>query len=447
MTLVYILLALVALYAIRILRDFIKRYKLMCVLKKLEEEVGGKLTRHKNPYRSIFKLSPETEITFESEDTAYHIRLISSFGFYKRIVHFASPEYLVSFRRFKFVLLRGYSFVGASHSFTHSDGFNYGCKVRILPPHKHVMTVDGKKNVDVFLFSPTPHTVSYVTPEKTSIRMARIDAEIYGNRVFTASTFREHLLTAHRLQTAPPPTYTYTPITTVEEPLREYASFRPSDFDLPKEEKQPPAPFSPEELGSRLKLQARRYLFILGIIELLIIAFTLVSFFAFNRNGTLLFIALVLFIANFIAGKVINSRLHLFSKFSKTYEATVTNKITYTPIRHNGKKNYQHKVYHVYPEGYLGNGESSIMDAPFLLVVTESGRTKHKIALATSKHNDIFVYGDRIIKYAGLPYPFIISRRARNVACPACGNITDGKAEGCPECGCTFPESRLSEKD
>ncbi len=446
MIIVYILAAILAFFSFKYSRDFLKRRKLMRTLRKLEAEVGGKLTVHKNPYKSLFKLSASTEITFETEDSAYHIRLVPSFGFYKRIVHFASPEYIVSFRRFKFVLVFGHSSFAISHGYVHQDGFNYGCRVRIMPPHNHVMTVEGKKNIDVYLFNPTPHTVSYVTPEKTSIRMARVDAEIFGNRVFTGSTFYEYIYGKYVKKTSPiPEKPTFFEEARAAEKIEEKAFTPPSFADFAYEEHIPAPkpeypPFTPKEKSEEITSRVKLSLIILAALEILITAFTVLSCTVFNRNGTLLFVAMVLYIANAMAGATVNSKLHLFMHRGKTYEAVVVNKAEHTPIRRNNVLNYPGYAYHVYPKGYLKHDQKPRFGGAFSVTVKNERGARKKIYLATKEHFNLYLAGDRILKYAGLPYPLIISREARRKACPACGAITEWGDETCLECALIFPK-------
>lgn len=465
MIIIYIILAILALHSLRYSRDLIKRRKFMKNLRELANEVGATLTVHQNPYKSIFKLSAKTELTFETREAAYHIRMMTSLGFYKRILHFASPEYIVSFRRFKFILIHASSNVAVSHSFVHQDGFNYGCKVRILPKHEHVMAVEGKKNIDVFLFNPTPHTVSYVTPEKTSIRMARIDAEIYGNRVFTGSTFAEHIravnigakpdihpeITFERRvsrKNLPVTEEKSVPEKTAEEksllakPLTEQPFTPPSDEDFdyakelePREEYEP---FSPERKSREIVGKVKAALIILGALEILFVTFTVLCFALFDGDGTLLFIAIALLLANAVAGSVVNSKIHLFMRRGPTYEATVINRAVYTPIRRMNTLNYPGEVYHVYPKGYLKpNQKPKFGGICSLTLLDEKGR-RRKVFLATKTHLELYLDGDRVIKYSGLPYPIVIGRRPQRVACPACGTITDTDSEICSECACVL---------
>ena len=396
MILLYITLFFLALPTLRHARDFYKRFKLIRSLRELERETGCRLTVHQSPYKSIFKLSAKTEMTFETTDTAYHIRLMSSFGFYKRIVHFASPEYIVSFRRFKFILIHGSANVAISHGFVHQDGFNYGCRVRRVPKHVRVLEVEGKKNIDVFLFNPTPHTVSYVTPEKTSIRMARVDADIYGNRVFTASTFCEFIrgeLVARSAPSSETPTRVLAPKPLKEKALDSYTFTPPSDSDfdyaVPKEPLEEYTPLKPEERSREIVWNIKKWLILLSSMELAFLAFFFVAFFAFNRNGTLLFFAVLLLAVNAALTARINSRLHLFLRRGSTYEATVVGKAVHTPIRRGNTLNYPAYVYHVYPEGYLKPNEPNRFGGAFSITVLDSAGKRHRSYLATKKHFDL----------------------------------------------------------
>ena len=465
MIIVYLILAYLALQTVRYSRDLFKRRKFVKKIKLLADEVGAKITFHQSPYKSIFKLSAKTEITFETEKAADHIRMMTSLGFYKRILHFASPDYIVSFRRFKFVLLHASSNIAISHSFVHQDGFNYGAKVRILPKHERVAEVEGKKNIDVFLFNPTPHTVSYVTPEKTSIRMARIDAEIYGNRVFTGSTFAEHIRAVNigskvdiqpeirfERRVAPKREETKIPedsipeksspsaVTLSEKALDEKPFTPPSDDDFayarPEEPVEEYEPFSPEKKSREIVGRVKRALIILGVLEILFIEFTVLCFTVFKNDGTLLFVAVALLVSNAIAGSVINSRIHLFMRRGRTYEATVVNRAVYTPIRRMNTLNYPAEVYHVYPKGYLKPNEKPRYGGIASITLLDDNGKRRKVYLATKNHLELYLDGDRVKKYSGLPYPVVVGRRAQRAACPACGNISAEGSEVCTECAC-----------
>lgn len=467
MIIIYLILFIIGLKALRYSRDLLKRRKFMKNVRALADEVGAKLTVHQNPYKSIFKLSAKTELTFETREAAYHIRMMSSLGFYKRILHFASPEYIVSFRRFKFVFIHASSNIAISHSFVHQDGFNYGAKVRILPKHEHVMTVEGKKNIDVFLFNPTPHTVSYVTPEKTSIRMARVDAEIYGNRVFTGSTFAEHIRAVNigaKVDIQPEISFERRasrknlpvneekslPEKPAEEksilakPLDEEPFTPPSDEDfayaaptVPQEEYEP---FLPERKSREIIGRVRLALVILAVLEILFIAFTVVSFAVLGDNKTLPFLAVALLCANALAGSVVNSRLHLFMSRGATYEATVVNRAVYTPLKRMNTLTYPGEVYHVYPKGYLKPNEKPKFGGVCSITLRLDDGRKRTVFFATKTHLELYLDGDRVKKYSGLPYPVVIGRKAQRVACPACGAISEGNSQICTECACILNE-------
>ena len=47
----------------------------------------------------------------------------------------------------------------------------------------------GVKTVPVWIFNPAPGEVSLVTEEKTSIKLAFTGDTVYGEQIFTASTF------------------------------------------------------------------------------------------------------------------------------------------------------------------------------------------------------------------------------------------------------------------
>jgi hypothetical protein len=53
---------------------------------------------------------------------------------------------------------------------------------------------DGGKNiVSVLILNPSPSVLSYVSDEKTSIKIAFTGDEMYGIKVFTGSTFLRYI--------------------------------------------------------------------------------------------------------------------------------------------------------------------------------------------------------------------------------------------------------------
>lgn len=131
-------------------------------------------------------LCPEgADIKLEILDTVYHIRLYSGGGI-GNSVHFANEEYSAVYMKVK----------GASRSvraatantLALSAGLNIFAKVYYHKPLK-ATEEKGKRVVRILLLNPAPAALSYVTEEKNSIRIAFTGDEMYGMKVFTASTF------------------------------------------------------------------------------------------------------------------------------------------------------------------------------------------------------------------------------------------------------------------
>ena len=442
MLLIYILLAIALISNLHYIRDLIKRRKTLCQLKRLAVEVGARITVHKNPYLSVFRLSSGTEVTLESEVAAYHVRFMTSDGFYKRVVHFASPRYTVSFRKFKFMLLKGYTFVAGSHLVSYSDGFSYGAKVREIPEHIFADIIPGKPNYDTLIFSPTPHTVSYVTVGNTSIRLMRIAEKIFDYHVFTTRLFcervKEELISAGFIKAEE---QKQTKDYSMAERAVSDAFFESLPKEPPKNRKEVnQEPFDPFEIGMVRRRAAPAALLSLGAIFLLLTVFTVIVFLKLERNGTLLFIALVLYIATYIAYRRIDAMVHFKGAFGKTYIATVHNKVAYNGRRSNhGIVTYPYKIHPVTDRSEGDPAPDSYVYARHgVTVFSESGSLK-TVPVATNAHIELFEYKDRVLVIGGMPYPFLLSEGKHRVICPACGAIHIRGGSFCPDCGCAFP--------
>ena len=57
---------------------------------------------------------------------------------------------------------------------------------------------DNKKIVRALVFNPTPKEVSYVNEERTAIKAAFSQDDVYGYKIFTASTLVEYVERAIR---------------------------------------------------------------------------------------------------------------------------------------------------------------------------------------------------------------------------------------------------------
>lgn len=165
-----------------------KRTALISGIRGLKRSLGAEIEYKRMPYLSLFGLSESPDFTVRVGNVVYIVRTYNGSGIGK-VVHFASPEYTVRFSR-----MRTASYVrgrAKQRMFTARRGFAIGSKVIYLPPLKTdgLNLPYGAKVVPVLIFNPTPGEVSFVTPEKTSIRVAFTGDDVYGTRIFTASTF------------------------------------------------------------------------------------------------------------------------------------------------------------------------------------------------------------------------------------------------------------------
>ncbi len=162
-----------------------KRIYLIIKLTELCKYCKSNFSLHSFIFRPNWLCPEKSDIMLEILDTVYHIRLYSGGGI-ANSVHFANEEYSAVYIKVK----------GASRSvraatantLALSAGLNIFAKVYY---HKPLLINEeaGKRVVRVLLLNPAPAALSYVTEEKNSIRIAFTGDEMYGMKVFTASTF------------------------------------------------------------------------------------------------------------------------------------------------------------------------------------------------------------------------------------------------------------------
>lgn len=162
-----------------------KRIYLLIKLSELCKYCKASFSLQSFILRPMWLCPEKADIVLEILDTVYHIRLYSGGGIANN-VHFANEEYSAVYMKVK----------GASRSvraatantLALSSGLNIFSKVYYHKPLS-VQKIDGKRVVRVLLLNPAPAGLSYVTEEKNSIRIAFTGDEMYGMKVFTASTF------------------------------------------------------------------------------------------------------------------------------------------------------------------------------------------------------------------------------------------------------------------
>lgn len=139
----------------------------------------------------MWRTTKDPDIRVEILNTVYLIRIYS--GISKiRSVHFANEEYSCIYLRLR-VSARAPQGSGAN-SLAMSPGVNISAKVRRLPPMQIPKEYEDtdKRVVKVMILNPAPSVLSYVTPEKTSIKIAFTGDELHGMKVFTADTFMRY---------------------------------------------------------------------------------------------------------------------------------------------------------------------------------------------------------------------------------------------------------------
>ena len=166
---------------------FVKRSILLRRIFSLKKSRNAKITLHKFPYRPMWRATSEPDITVEILDTVYMIRLYSG-GSKAKSVHFATERFSCIYMRLR-PSARAPQGTGAS-SLAMSSGINVYSKVLCLPPFEPSTTAeDGKRLVRVMIMNPAPGVLSYVTKERTSIKIAFTGDELWGIKVFTDGTF------------------------------------------------------------------------------------------------------------------------------------------------------------------------------------------------------------------------------------------------------------------
>ena len=176
-------------FLLKLLFFVIKRCLLLFNLYSLVGMCNAKITLHSFPFRPMWMMPKGPDVSVEILDTVYLLRLYSGRDGFSS-VHFVNERYSAVYMQ-----VRGATRVARAriNTPTLTGGINIGTKVNILPdfevPKEYL---DGREIVKVLLLNPSPSALTYVTEEKTSIRIAFTGDELYGMKVFTASTFVNH---------------------------------------------------------------------------------------------------------------------------------------------------------------------------------------------------------------------------------------------------------------
>lgn len=185
----FIIFIIIASISIKFIIWFSKRTELLLRIYSLKNECDAKITLLSFPYRPMWLAPKGADIRVEILDTVYFIRIYSGGGA-AASVHFANEEYSAVFTRLSGAK-KSPKGTGSS-SLAMSLGINLSARVIHLAPMqipKNDATLQGKKTVRVLILNPAPGILSYVTKEKTSIKIAFTGDEMHGMLVFTSSTF------------------------------------------------------------------------------------------------------------------------------------------------------------------------------------------------------------------------------------------------------------------
>ncbi len=198
MTLLFsILLILGAYFIFTLLRLVYKRASAILRLVSLaKKEKKIKLRFNRSPMLFLFKMSHAPDLVIEIDNKIFLVRFYNGRG-PRSQVHFANEEYSAVF---SILMVRS---MLSSRAAPQQFGLQGRAaqsittirrRVRIVPalevPEEYRGCEDkGKRIIPVFVFNPAPANVSYVSDEKTSIKLAFTGDDFRGTKIFTASTF------------------------------------------------------------------------------------------------------------------------------------------------------------------------------------------------------------------------------------------------------------------
>ncbi len=173
---------------------FVKRIRGILKIKALKSECGATVIFIRSPIAFFFRTSKKPDIAVEIGDDIYLLRLLNGKGS-RRHLHFASKRFYVTFSSMK-ITLGALLNVGRRYKVTRGSGYqttsNHSVKLldELSVPEKYNKT--NKNIISVLLLNPAPAEVTYVTDERTSIKAAFEGDDVYGQKIFTASTFFIH---------------------------------------------------------------------------------------------------------------------------------------------------------------------------------------------------------------------------------------------------------------
>ncbi len=176
----------------KLLSYFTKRIRAIVKICGLKKECGAEVRLMRSPLAILLHSSPLPDIAVSIGEQVYLLRLINGRGGAKHL-HFASRRYYVTFSEMK-ITLGALLNVGKKYKVTKGAGYQTTSShsVKILGELAVPDEFKGKTVTPVLLLSPAPAEVTYVTEERTSIKAAFEGDDVYGQRIFTASTFFNH---------------------------------------------------------------------------------------------------------------------------------------------------------------------------------------------------------------------------------------------------------------
>ena len=183
-----LLVALIAFILISFCLWMYKRIALIFKLTRLVKEYSGEIKFLRFPFLPNSISSKKPDISVKILDTVYLIRLYSGGGKNSH-VHFASDKFSVRYMKMasKMVSSGRWRTLVVMHT---SQAHTVGAKVFVMPPMEAPDELKNHKNIErVMIFNPAPNAVSYVTKEKTTIKLAFTGDEMHDMKIFTASSF------------------------------------------------------------------------------------------------------------------------------------------------------------------------------------------------------------------------------------------------------------------
>ncbi len=194
MKFLFTLLIIIALiYAISLSIFLTKRIKAHLRFKALERQGKFKLKFTRNFFASLFKISHAPDLVAEIGDKIYLLRYYNGKG-RRYQVHFANEEYSV---RFQILLIRSLFSTGgrllSGHSRVAESTTTTRRKLIVVPkleiPEEYKNAEGlGKKIVPILVFNPAPSNLTYVSDEKTSIKLAFTGDSFRGIKIFTGTS-------------------------------------------------------------------------------------------------------------------------------------------------------------------------------------------------------------------------------------------------------------------